>query len=154
IFLVLALTGAGLPLPEEVVIIAAGVASSPSVGRLDPFLALTACLAGALVGDCLMYGIGRGLSRIDIQRHGWFTRLVHTQRQERMEQIVGRHGLKVLLLARFLVGVRAPIYLAMGMLRADFRLFLLCDAVCGTLVVGVFFLSSCFFGGWVGKMIR
>ena len=33
-------------------------------------------------------------------------------------------------------------YLAMGVLRVDFRRFMLCDAGCGALVVSVFFLLS------------
>jgi membrane protein DedA with SNARE-associated domain len=154
IVFVLALTGAGLPIPEELVIVSAGVSSSPSVGRLDPGFALLACLAGALIGDCIMYGIGRGLGRTRLRRHRWFTRLIHADREERMERVVQRHGLKVFLLARFLVGVRAPVYLAMGILRVDFRRFLLCDATCGMLVVSVFFFLSYFFGGWVGILIR
>jgi membrane protein DedA with SNARE-associated domain len=154
IFFLLALTGAGLPIPEEIVIVAAGVSSSPSVGRLDPRLALTACLAGALVGDCVMYGIGRGLGRTYIRHHRWFTWFFHADCEKRMEKIVQRHGLKVFLLARFLVGVRSPLYLTMGILRIDFRRFLLCDASCGALVVTVFFLLSYFFGGWIGVLIR
>ena len=153
IVFLLVMTGAGLPLPEEVVIVAAGVASSPSVGRLDPILAMSACLAGAIVGDCVMYGIGRGLGRTYVRQHRWFA-WIHAGREERMERIVHQHGLKVFFLARFLVGVRAPLYLAMGVLRLDFRRFLVCDATCGTLVVGVFFLLSFFFGGWVGALIR
>ncbi len=154
IFLLLVLTGVGLPLPEEIVIVAAGVLSSPAIGRLDPLMAVCACLAGALVGDGVMYGIGRGLGRTFLRRHRWFTSLVHAECEERMEKIVQRHGLKVFFLSRFLVGIRSPIYLAMGILRIDFRRFLLYDAMCRSLVVGVFFLLSYFCGGWIGVLIR
>jgi membrane protein DedA with SNARE-associated domain len=154
IVVLLALTGAGLPLPEEVVIVAAGISSSPSVGRLNPWLAVTACLAGAQIGDCVMYGIGRGLGRTYIRQQRWFTWLFHADREERMEKIVRQHGLKVFLLARFLVGIRSPIYLAMGIMRVDFRRFLLWDTACGALVIGAFFLLSYFFGGWIGVLLR
>jgi membrane protein DedA with SNARE-associated domain len=154
IVLLLVLTGAGLPLPEELVIVAAGVLSSPSVGRLDPVPAVSACLAGILIGDCVVYGIGRGLGRTYLRQHRWFAWIVHGDREERMEQIVHQHGLKVFLLARFLVGIRSPLYLAMGILRVDFRRFLLCDAACGTLIVGIFFLLSYSCGGWIGELIR
>ncbi|KZS72406.1 hypothetical protein A4G29_19565 [Mycobacterium kansasii] len=40
------LTATGIPVPEEVVTVAAGVLSSPSVGRLQPGVAILACLAG------------------------------------------------------------------------------------------------------------
>ena len=154
IVLLLVLTGAGLPVPEELVIVAAGVLSSPSVGRLDPLLAMLACLAGILLGDCVMYWLGRGLGRTYLRQHRWFAWIVHGDREERMEQVVQQHGLKMFLLARFLVGIRSPLYLAMGILRVDFRRFLLCDAACGTVVVGLFFALSYFCGGWIGELIR
>jgi membrane protein DedA with SNARE-associated domain len=154
IVLLLVLTGAGLPLPEEIVIVAAGVSSSPSIGKLDPVLAVMSCLAGALLGDCVMYGIGRGLGWTYIRQHRWFARVLQADREERMEKIVQRHGLKVFLLVRFLVGIRSPVYLAMGVLRIDFRRFLLCDAACAVFVVGAFFLLSYCFGRWIGVLIR
>ena len=52
-----------------------------------------------------------------------------------------------------MVGVRSPIYLAMGFLRVDFRRFLLCDAACAALVVSILFLLSCSCGGWIGRLI-
>jgi membrane protein DedA with SNARE-associated domain len=154
IVLLLMLTGAGLPVPEEIVIVAAGVLSSPSVHRLDPRIAVAACLAGVLIGDCAMYWIGRGLGRTYLLQHRWFAWILHGDREERMEELVQQHGFKVFLIARFLVGVRSPLYLAMGIMRLDFRRFLLCDAACGSLVVAVFFLLSYYCGGWVENLIR
>lgn len=150
----LALTGAGLPIPEEVVIVAAGVLSSSSVDQLDPVLALLSCLLGAVLGDCVMYGIGRSLGHAFLRRHRWFGRLIQAEREEQMEKIVQQHGLKVSFVARFLVGLRAPIYFAMGVMRVDFFLFLLRDAACAALVVSIFFWLSYFCGGWIGEHIR
>ena len=48
IIVILILTGAGLPLPEEVPVIAAGVLSSH--GTMDPWLAFFSCVIGALGG--------------------------------------------------------------------------------------------------------
>ncbi len=154
VFLLLALTGAGLPLPEEAIIVAAGVLSSPDVAQLEPMPALLACLCGAVVGDCVMYAIGRGLGKTFLRQHRWFSRLIHAEREEQMEGIVQEHGMKVFLFARFLVGLRSPIYLAMGALRVDFQRFLICDGACAALVVTVFFLLSYFFGGWIGRLIH
>ena len=57
----LTLTGIGLPIPEEVPIVAAGIASR--TGALHWYYALPACLVGALLGDSLMYSIGYFLVR-------------------------------------------------------------------------------------------
>ena len=56
IIVVLILTGSGLPIPEEVPIIAAGIASA--VGTLNPWGAFISCLVGALFGDSVIYAIG------------------------------------------------------------------------------------------------
>ncbi len=154
IIVILTLTGAGLPIPEEVPTVAAGVLSSPAVGKLDPGLAFLACLIGALLGDCIMYGIGRLLGTSSLRRYPFFARIMHEEREKQMEAVVRDHGLKIFLVARFLVGIRAPVYIAAGVIRVEFRRFLVADAICATLVVGTFFWSSHFFGAWIGPLFR
>ena len=154
IIAVVTLTGMGLPLPEEVPVIAAGVLSSAAVGRLNPWLAYLSCLCGALLGDCVLYWIGRLLGKTYMRRHPLFARIMHEEREKQMETLIGNHGLKVLLLARFLVGIRAPIYLAAGVMRLSFRRFVAVDVLCASIVVGTFFWLSHFFGGRVGLLVR
>jgi membrane protein DedA with SNARE-associated domain len=52
----LVLTGCGMPVPEEVAIVLAGVLSAQ--GHLSAGPALVACLVGALLGDAIIYAIG------------------------------------------------------------------------------------------------
>lgn len=145
------LTGAGFPVPEEVFIIIAGVASSQ--GFLDWWLAVAACLFGALAGDCLLYWIGYHFGSNVLREHHWWTRFVHPEREAQMEQMIDKHGLKVLFLTRFLVGIRAPVYLSAGVLRVPFRRFLLIDLFCATAVIGTFFGLSYFLGERYGEAI-
>jgi membrane protein DedA with SNARE-associated domain len=152
IFLVLLLTGCGLPLPEEVPIIAAGVASS--VGKLNPWIALAACLAGALCGDSMLYLIGYQFGRNLVKAHPRLAHWLHAEREAKMEEYINRYGLRVLFIARFLVLVRAPVYLSIGILRHPFRRFLLFDAFCASAVVGLFFGLSYAFGDKVAKWIH
>jgi len=154
IILLLAGTGAGLPLPEEVIVVAAGVLSSPSVNSLDPLTALLACLVGTIVGDCIMYGIGRGLGQRFLRRSAWFQRVMSQKREERIVGLVQRHGFKMFVLARFLVGMRSPIYLSMGIMRITFLRFVVRDAIAAAIAVSVFFCLSYSFGGWIGPRIR
>jgi membrane protein DedA with SNARE-associated domain len=149
---VLALTGAGLPIPEEVPILTAGIMASQ--GQLNPWLAFVACLAGALVGDCIMYGIGYQFGRSVVREHRYWAVLVTPQREAQMEEMISRHGLKVLFLARFLVLLRSPVYLTAGILKLPFRRFFLFDLVCATIVIGVFFSLSYFFGQAATPWIR
>jgi membrane protein DedA with SNARE-associated domain len=152
IFLVLLLTGCGLPLPEELPIIAAGVASS--VGKLNPWIALAACLAGALCGDSMLYFIGYHFGRNLVKAHPRLAQLLHAEREAKMEEYINRYGLSVLFVTRFLVLVRAPVYLSIGILRHPYRKFLLFDAFCASAVVGLFFGLSYAFGDHVAKWIR
>jgi membrane protein DedA with SNARE-associated domain len=154
IILFLGLTGCGLPIPEEVVIVAAGVAAS--AGTLHPWAAFASCLAGALLGDCVMYAIGYHFGHNLAKRHPRFAHLLHAEREAKTEELMRRHGLKVFLISRFMVGLRSPIYLTAGILRISFRRFLLIDALCATIVVGTFFWLSFYFGDtirhWILRM--
>ncbi len=147
----LMLTGAGLPVPEEVFIIAAGAASAQ--GELDPRLAFAACLFGALAGDCILYWIGYHFGRRVVREHHWWTRFVHPEREAQMERMIRDHGLKVLFLTRFLVGIRAPVYLSAGVLHVRFRRFFLIDLFCATMVIGTFFGLSYFLSDRYGESI-
>src|SRR5262245_49062160 len=140
----LILTGCGLPLPEELAYIAAGIASA--FGQLHWFLALPACLVGALLGDLVMYGMGRAFGR-GLVRTRWLSRWLNESTEARAEVMIRRHGLKVFLLGRFLVGVRAPMYVAAGVLRMRLARFLLVDAICASIVISLVFGLS-YLLGW------
>src|SRR3989304_5815756 len=144
IFFVLVLTGSGLPIPEEVPIIAAGIFSAH--GTLNPWLAFMWCLLGALVGDCVMYFIGYHFGRPVLSEHPWFARFVTPEREAQIEQQFRQHGFKIFFVARFLVGIRSPVYLTAGILRVSFRRFLTIDLFCATMVVGTFFWLTYLFG--------
>ena len=154
ITLLLILTGAGLPLPEEVFIVAAGVLSATPDANVNPFIALGCCLVGALVGDCVMYWIGYHFGRGVLRDRRWFSRWVTPEREEHIEELFHLHGLKVFFVARFLVGLRTPVYLTAGILRLSFKKFVLIDLVCAATVVGSFFGLAYYFGENIYKWIR
>jgi membrane protein DedA with SNARE-associated domain len=152
IVVVLILTGSGLPLPEEVPIVAAGVASA--VGSLNPLWAFVCCLVGAIAGDSVIYAIGYHFGHSLVTKHPRFAHLLHAEREARIEEMIRRHGLKVFFLSRFMVGIRAPVYLTAGILHMSFRRFLVIDAFCATSVVGLFFGLSYAYGDRVTALIR
>lgn len=152
IIVVLILTGLGLPIPEEVPIIAAGIASS--VGTLSPWWAFIACLVGALAGDSVIYAIGYHFGHSLVTRHPRFAHMLHAEREEKIEKMIRKHELKVFFLSRFMVGIRAPVYLTAGILRIPFRRFILIDTFCATAVVGLFFGLSYAYGDQLTGLIR
>jgi membrane protein DedA with SNARE-associated domain len=152
IIAVLLLTGFGLPLPEEVPIVAAGIASS--VGTLNPWLAFVSCVIGALAGDTVLFAIGYHFGHSLIYRHPRVAALLHAEREAKLEQMVRKHQVKVLILSRFMIGVRAPVYLAAGVLRVPFMRFFLIDLFSATTVVGLFSWPSYAYGHKLARFIK
>jgi membrane protein DedA with SNARE-associated domain len=146
------LTGCGLPTPEEVAIIGAGVASA--AGQLDWRLSLGSLLVGALAGDCVMYAIGYHFGTRLLQKNRLWNRLITPERERRVEGLLEQHGVKVLLGARFLPGIRGPMYITAGILKVPFKRFVVADLFCASLVVSLFFGISYLYGGQVVRAIR
>jgi membrane protein DedA with SNARE-associated domain len=150
-FVFIALTGCGLPIPEEAAIVVAGVLSAQ--GQLDWRIAFAVCLAGAVVGDSFMYAIGYRWGHGIFTSHPRFAKLFAAENEQQFQNAVESHALKVMMLARFLVGVRAPVYVMTGVVRLPYRRFLVYDIISASLVVGAVFGLSYLFGeqvaGWV-----
>jgi membrane protein DedA with SNARE-associated domain len=151
-FVFIALTGCGLPIPEEAAIVVAGVLSSQQ--QLDWRIAYAACLGGAIVGDTCMYAIGHRWGHGIFTSHPRFAKLFAAENEQQFQKAVDAHALKVMLVARFLVGIRAPVYVMTGVVRLPFRSFLLYDLISASLVVSVVFALSYVFGEQVAAWVR
>jgi membrane protein DedA with SNARE-associated domain len=152
VMIFLILTGCGLPIPEEVGIIAAGVWAAE--GSMDFGLGLAACLIACIVGDSIMYGIGYRFGKSILREHPMVAGFLTPQREKQIEQMILRRGAIVLFTARFLVGVRGPVYLTSGILHFPYRRFLLIDVVCASIVVTVFYSLAYYFGSEIITWIR
>ncbi len=153
IILFLTLTGIGLPIPEEVPIVAAGVASRVEDG-LKWYYALPSCMVGALLGDSLMYAIGRFFGARILKEHPWWSGFLTAEREKTIEDLIKRHGIMAFFVARFLVGLRSPFYLTAGMLRVKYRWFLFADFICASVVISGFFGLAYLFGDRITSLIR
>lgn len=134
LFLVLVACGLGLPLPEDITLAAAGMMVSGGMVKFGPATAV--CLLGILVGDSCVYWLGRSWSK-----HLFKTRLLRRIFNDRFvatgEKAFARFGNKIIFLARFLPGLRAPIYFFAGGARISFFFFVLVDAVAACISVPV-----------------
>lgn len=145
IFLGMLLTGLGLPIPEEAFVLFAGMASAQGVLKTW-WLALAACLAGAISGDLLTYSLGRRFGHAVLREHPFIAKHLTPERELHLEQLIKRHGFKVFFISRFLVGLRSPVYLTAGILRVPLWWFVLADSISASVVVSTFFGLSYFFG--------
>ena len=114
IFAVLLLGSLGVPLPEEMPIIAAAVLSHEGIVRW--WLALPACLVGVLSGDVVLYWIGRHWGEHVLNWRA--VRLVLTpEREQSLKAAYRRHALKTVVTARHVMGLRAAAFLTAGIAR-------------------------------------
>ena len=131
-FGVLFLCGIGLPLPEEVTLLASGLAVG--WGWADYVLASLACVAGILAGDCIIFGLGRYWGRTFMYSRA--TRWIFTRkRQAKVRRLFSQHHSKTVFLARFFAGIRIVVYAYAGQHGMSWGRFLLLDLL-GALISG------------------
>ncbi|MGH2625369.1 MAG: DedA family protein [Anaerolineales bacterium] len=135
IFAVLLLGGLGVPIPEEMPIIAAAVMSHEGMVRW--WLALPVCLLGVLSGDLVLYWAGWHWGERVLN---WrVVRLVLTpSREQWLKAAYRRHALKTVVTARHVMGLRAAAFLTAGIARVPFWKFVVADA--GAALLGVPFM--------------
>jgi membrane protein DedA with SNARE-associated domain len=132
VFAVLLLGSLGVPIPEEMPIIAAAVMSHESIVRW--WLALPVCLLGVLSGDMVLYWVGRRWGEQVL--HWRMARLVLSPAREQWLKVAyRRHALKTVVTARHVMGLRAAAFLTAGSARVPFWKFVAADA--GAALVGV-----------------
>lgn len=142
IFLVLLLGGLGAPIPEELPVLAAGALAREGVIRW--WMGLGLCIVGVLAGDVVLYSAG----------HHWGDRLLRWRlvrgvlteaREHRLASAYRRHGVKIVLVARHVMGLRAAAFLTAGIVRLPFWKFLLVDAAAACVGVPLTFGLAYFF---------
>jgi membrane protein DedA with SNARE-associated domain len=124
VFLVLLVSGMGVPIPEELPIAIAAMMARWDVMRWQG--ALLACMGGALAGDVLLYWFGRHFGR-RILRWSTVRRVLTPAREARIMDAYRHHGLKFLVAARLVMGLRSAAFLTAGLVRVPFLWFFLVD---------------------------
>jgi membrane protein DedA with SNARE-associated domain len=121
---VLLLGSLGMPIPEEVPIVAAGMLSHQQVMRW--WLALPTCIAGVFAGDLILYWAGRhwGERVLDQPLIG---RLLTRARLEQIQAGYRRRGVLIVFLARNVMGLRAAAFLGAGVAGLPFWKFAAAD---------------------------
>jgi membrane protein DedA with SNARE-associated domain len=125
----LALAGQSAPFQAVAIILgtfiledAATVAAAMQVqdGGLSLWLALISLYAGIVLGDMGLYGLGRLSAHIP-----WVARQLPPHRQATIKAWISGRVFKVVLVSRFLPGLRLPTYTTCGFVGAGFGQFTL-----------------------------
>jgi membrane protein DedA with SNARE-associated domain len=127
VFVVLLVSGLGVPIPEELPIAIAAMMARWEVMRWQG--ALLACMGGALAGDVVLYWVGRHFGRRILRWPIVRLRVLTPAREARIMEAYRRHGLKFLVVARLVMGLRSAAFLTAGLVRVPFLWFFLVDMV-------------------------
>jgi len=132
VFLVLFIAGLGVPIPEELPVLASGILAREGLVRW--WLALPVCLVGVLAGDACIYWIGRhwGERVLDWRPVRY---MLSREREEALKAAYRRHGVKIVFTARHLMGFRAAAFLTAGISRVPFGKFMAVDTAAAMLGV-------------------
>lgn len=116
----------GLPIPGEALLIAS--AAWAALGHFHILLVVATGVAAAVIGDNIGYAIGHfGGCKVAL-RYGHYVFLTE-KRLHAMEARFNRHGGKIIVVARFLEGLRQFNGLVSGTLRYPWRRFLVFNMI-------------------------
>jgi membrane protein DedA with SNARE-associated domain len=143
LFVLLILGGIGFPFPEDTTLILCGFLISTDV--VKPIPAILTVYSGLLIADFGLYVIGKKYGRT-IVNHKRFHKIISPERLSMIEDKFNKKGTLIILLGRHLVGLRAQIFLAAGVMRMSALKFIMADAVSSiftiALMVGAGYLGG------------
>ncbi|SFS58247.1 membrane protein DedA, SNARE-associated domain [Succinivibrio dextrinosolvens] len=143
VFACLILCGLGVPVPEDITLVSGGVISGLALA--NPHIMCAIGLTGVLAGDSTMFLAGR-IFGYRVQRLKFFRKVVSPQRFSQIQRKFKKHGLGLLFVARFLPGLRSPIYLVAGMShRISYITFIVMDGLAALISVPVWIYLGYFF---------
>jgi membrane protein DedA with SNARE-associated domain len=143
VFFGVMLENAGVPLPGETILLAAGFFAAQGHFNLGEVMAIAA--AGAVLGDNTGYLIGREVGRATLERYGRYAGLTHG-RIAHMDRFFTAHGNKTILVARFITGLRVFAALLAGSARMPWRMFAIYNMLGAVLWSIAISLAGFFFG--------
>ncbi len=155
VFIALMICGAGLPLPEDITLVAGGVIAGLGYANVHVMFALA--MFGVLLGDCAIFLLGHHYGARMLQ---WrlVARVLTPSRYAKVQEKFARYGNRMLFIARFLPGMRTTVYLTAGTShRVSFLRFLLIDGLAALISVP-FWVYLGYFGAnnhaWLEKWVR
>ena len=138
--------GIGVPIPDELPIVGAGIWVSQNADYGWPrWLILPVCILGVVTSDGLLYGMGRYFGA-RILENRLVKRLLPPEKRDRIQGNFQKYGIWTLLFARFLPAIRSPIFITAGIMRLSVAKFLLADGLYAIPGVSALFFLSWWFG--------
>lgn len=124
IFFILLACGLGVPIPEDITLIAAGLLAYYEVGSVWSMIIIG--FLGVMIGDTIVFYIGHHYGK-KILKKPFFKRFLPPEKYEEVSKTFKKRGKKILFAARFMPGLRAPMFFSAGSLGVPYYVFLLLD---------------------------
>jgi LPXTG-motif cell wall-anchored protein len=155
VFIALMICGAGLPLPEDITLVAGGVIAGLGYANVHVMFALA--MFGVLLGDCAIFLLGHHYGA-RILKWRFVARVLTPSRYAKVQEKFDQYGNRMLFFARFLPGMRTTVYLTAGTThRVSFLRFLLIDTAAALISVPIWVYLG-YFGAdnheWLVKWIH
>jgi len=147
---ILLLCGLGMPIPEDLSLIAAGYFSYKGV--LNVHKAFVVCWSAVLLGDTCAFLMGRWFGR-RVLASGLARRYFTPRRQRRVRAYFRKFGNRVVFLGRFMPGLRFSIFFSGGMLHLRPSVFVIYDSLAAAISVPVLVYLAWFFGDKIDRVV-
>lgn len=140
---VLLLCGLGLPVPEDIVLITTGFLAS--LGKFPLWVGIALGVVGVLSGDAVLFFLGRRYGE-RVFEHPLVRRITRPESLEAARERVLRNASVICFVARFLPGLRSPIYLMAGAMGVPPRTYVTQDGLAALISVPVWVVAGWYFG--------
>lgn len=155
VFIMLLVCGFGVPVPEDVTLVTGGVITG--LGYADVNTMVAVGMAGVIIGDGLVFSIGRFQGPWVMQLKT-VQRIITPDRFLAAQDAFHKYGRWVMFVARFLPGLRTPVFFTAGMSkRISFGTWLMMDGVAALISVPVWVYLG-YFGArnfdWMFKILH
>jgi membrane protein DedA with SNARE-associated domain len=143
LFALLFSCGLGMPLPEDIPLLAAG--AMVAAGKMNLGVAAVAAWFGIIGGDCVLYHLGKKFGS-DITRVPIIGNHINAERMHRVEVMFTRWGIWVVAIGRLFAGIRGAMVVVAGATRFNFWKFLIADGLAAIVSGGLFLYLGFYFG--------
>lgn len=142
-FAILIACGFGFPMPEDIVLITGGMLASRDI--TDFWIVNAVCMAGVLGGDSAVFLIGRRFGP-GLKQKKFFRRIVSEKIDKRVDRVIQKYGDKVIFMARFMPGLRTPIFMTCGIYQVRYWKFFTLDGLAALISVPLWIYVGLIFG--------
>lgn len=142
ILFVLFSCGMGIPIPEDLTLITAGVLAG--LGTISLPGAIIIGLIGVMAGDSFMFFMGRKFGHKVFKLPG-FRRLFTEKRIRKAEEKILNNSKFICFVARFLPGARSAVFLSSGTMGVPFWVFFTLDGLAALISVPFWVVLAWYF---------